>query len=336
MDTAVGSAAAFLTPEQERWLLDVLGLDVRALQERAREAAGKPPAGGESGGLRPARPSPRGAIGPEQSARAARLLAAMSPGDQAQARAVLEKASPPARPYLQRALASEHGAAELRSFAQAIAGKDESWLDANLHVVGTSNGQPGIRQQWRDSCGPTTIQAMRAELDPIYALKLRTANPAADTSDGAGSGEDGQDAAEEQRAILDSHGGHAVPRRSAEQTPGQTYGMVLSKALNEATAQSGIHFAVEPFKPDTSLGEIDAALADRLPVPLRLGDPRQGHFVLVTAATGGPPRTYTIHDPWSGRSQTVTSEQIRGRSFNIAGYNEISNIYRPSAAADSP
>ena len=31
---------------------------------------------------------------------------------------------------------------------------------------------PGIRQQWEMSCGPTTVQLLHGQTDPIYALKL--------------------------------------------------------------------------------------------------------------------------------------------------------------------
>ena len=37
--------------------------------------------------------------------------------------------------------------------------------------MGLAKGK-GIKQQWHDSCAPTTMQAMMGELDPIYALKL--------------------------------------------------------------------------------------------------------------------------------------------------------------------
>ena len=267
----------------------------------------------------------RGTIGPEQSARATKLVAAMSPADQAVVTAVLDKAAPAAKPYLERALASSHGAAELKTFAAAIAGKDAAWMDANLHVVGASNGAPGIKQQWRDSCGATTIEAMRAELDPVYALSLRTANPSLDTADGqAPTG----GTADEQKAILEGHGGKAVPLTSSEKTPGKDYGMKLTPALNEAIQAAGITCQPEPFKDDSSLAEIDAALKDGLPVPLRLANARGGHFVLVTGGGGG---SYTIHDPSGGKSTVVTAEQIKTHTFLIAGYDTVTHIYKPKA-----
>ena len=288
---------------------------------------------GDDGSPVAAPPAPRASIGPAQAARAAKLLAAMAPADQAAVQALLDHAAPAEKSYLERAVASKHTPAEIERFAVQIAGKDSTWMDANLHVVGTSNGQPGIRQQWRDSCGPTTIEAMRAELDPIYALGLRTANASLETADGKQPGGQNAGIADEQKDILEAHGGRAVPRLSAEKAPDQTYGMKLTPALNEAAQDLGIKFTAEPFKGDASLDEIDAALKDGVPVPLRLSNPKQGHFVLVTAAgAAGQERSYNIHDPWTGRSYTLTGQQIASHSFNIAGYNNISHIYRPGAA----
>lgn len=310
---------------RDRWVRDVLDFDVPPEQAGGDGAVpGDAPAAAQPTSTpTPQAPLPRGAIGPEQSARASALLGAMPPADQAAVQAVLDRAGPTERPYLSRAIASNHGAGEIAAFAAAIAGKDAAWMDANLHVVGTSNGAAGIKQQWRDSCGPTTIQAMRAELDPIYALKLRTDDRGLETADGrAPSGA----SAAEQKSILEAHGGKAVPRLSAEEpAAGADYGMTLTPALNEATAASGIRYSPAAFKGAASLGAIDAALKDGLPVPLRLANAHGGHFVVVTQ--GGA--SYLIHDPFSGTSVAVTGTQIVDRTFDIAGYNQVTHVYRP-------
>jgi hypothetical protein len=155
-------------------------------------------------------------LGKAQTDRADKLLGAMSKEDQAKVGELLEKAKPEEMKYLQKALASSHSAAELDAFYKAIAGKDKAWMDANLHVVGDSKGQ-GIKQQWECSCGPTTIQAMKGELDPIYALKLRTENPHLTEAKDDDATALNPNMAAEQKSILVGHGGIATNRDTTGQ-----------------------------------------------------------------------------------------------------------------------
>ena len=53
--------------------------------------------------------------------------------------------------------------------------------------------------------------------------------------------------------------------------------------------------------------------------------------MLVTGVDAGPPRTYSIHDPWNGKIVKVTDKQIKENNFNIAGWNKVSHMYKPSA-----
>lgn len=64
----------------------------------------------------------------------------------------------------------------MAAFNARIAGKDEQRLQDNLRLAATSEGT-GVQQQWVMSCQATTVQAARAEIDPIYALSLRDASP---------------------------------------------------------------------------------------------------------------------------------------------------------------
>jgi hypothetical protein len=119
-------------------------------------------------------------ISPEQEERARGKLAilyAKSPKDHQEVEALLAKA--PTKRHkqnLQKAIAAGHSAAEIKAFNDKIKGKDEKWLQDNLHITASSTGT-GVQQQWVMSCQATTAQAVKAELDPIYALKLHEENP---------------------------------------------------------------------------------------------------------------------------------------------------------------
>jgi hypothetical protein len=284
--------------------------------------------------VKPAAPVPRVELGKAQEDRADKLLAAMSKDDQAKVGALLEKAKPEEKKYLQKALASNHSAAELDSFYKQIAGKDKAWMDVNLHVVGDSTGK-GIKQQWECSCGPTTIQAMKGELDPIYALKLRTENPHLTEAKDSDATALNPNMAGEQKSILVGHGGIATNR----DTQGQ--GIALDGALNDQKGVTGLKFDVESVpddKVDARLAELDSALSGGLPVPIRVSSPgaNGGHFVLVVGEEKGPPRVYSIHDPWDGKIIKASEADIKAKKLNIAGWTEITHIYKPSPDLPAP
>jgi hypothetical protein len=270
-------------------------------------------------------------LGQAQTDRASKLLAAMPQQDRERVDPLLQKAKPNEKKYLQKALASSHSADELDAFYKQIAGKNQAWMDRNLHVVGGSKGK-GIKQQWQASCAPTTVEAMKAELDPIYALKLWKENPKlteANKSDGTAVN---PKLAEDQKAMLVAKGGIATNR----DTKGT--GMKIRDALNEQKAVTGLEFTfrqVDASTVDNVLGKIDAALAGGLPVPVRVSKAGStgGHFVLIVGEESGSPRVYSIHDPWNGTMVKVSEDAIKAKSFNIAGWNTITDMYEPSVDA---
>ena len=44
----------------------------------------------------------------------------------------------------------------------------------------------------------------------------------------------------------------------------------------------------------------------------------------------GPPKRYTIHDPWSGTTVVRTDAQLTGGTLNIANCNQISAVEAPA------
>ena len=275
-----------LSPEQLSWLEILAG---HPLSRDAAAASGgaetNPPGDGavagdgadeaSSGGgahrtkktiaAKPAPPVPRADLGKPQQDRADKLLKEMPDDDQKKVKKLLDDATPDKRKYLTKALASKHTAAELEAFAKEISGMDQKTMDEKLHLVGLSSGK-GIKQQWHDSCGPTTVQAMMGELDPIYALKLHNENPdltAADNSDGA---KKNPKMAEEQRKMLEVTGhGSAVSR---DQHEGVGAGMDITGLLGDQTPKIGVKFALEGTETDekmTIAAIIEAASLGTMP-----------------------------------------------------------------------
>src|SRR5438105_1590370 len=80
-----------------------------------------------------------------------------------------------ARQYLLKGVATGHSAHQLEEFDKKIKGKDEVWMQDHLSLTGDSHGR-GVQQQWSTSCNATTAQAVRGELDPLYALDTHESN----------------------------------------------------------------------------------------------------------------------------------------------------------------
>lgn len=279
----------------------------------------------------PQKPVPRADLGKPQQDRADKLLGAMSDDDKAKVQKILDDAPEGEKKYLTKALASKHSAAEIEAFSKKIAGKDQKWMDENLHLVGLSSGK-GIKQQWADSCGPTTVQAMMGELDPVYALKLHEENKNITDADDSSGTAMNEKMAEEQRKNLEKYGGIAVDRDH------HGAGMTLGGLLNDQTDKIGVKFDIESVRGDDKmtkgLNDAEAALKKGLPVPVRVGGDNGGHFILMTGVEDGPPRRYSFHDPWEGITQVYTEDDIKADKINIAGWTKMTHIFNPAEAGN--
>jgi hypothetical protein len=280
-------------------------------------------------------------LGPMQQGRAAALEAKLSPEDQKKYHALLDAAkSAPEKQFITKGLAANHSVAELEAFAAKIAGKSADWMRDNLSLTGNSDGK-GIKQQWHDSCGPTTYEAVQGELDPLYALKMHENNKKLTQADDDHARKLNPNMADDQRAVLTStvngQQGIAVARN---QSGGK--GMWIDPALNAVSASTGLTYsqmavgtAVGQSSQAASIAKIADAAAKGRPVPILIGPPTgdQLHYVLVTATDAGPPRLFTMHDPWDGKTVIRTEAQITGGQIDLAGHNYRRYVEVPQPVA---
>jgi len=330
--------------EHDAWIEEVFGIRMAealaAASASTADGAGDTDGPASGQGRRPrrerAKPVPRAGIGPAQAKRAQALLHKMLAADQKRVSDLLDQAKGPEKAYLTKALASGRTAAELVAFQARIAGKDHAWMENNLHLVGSTHGR-GVKQQWESSCVPTTVEAMRGELDPLYALCMNESNPALTRADDTDATRLNPELAADQKRKLVRGGGVATNR----DTPGS--GMGFDQILADQAGATGLAFTERWVGPsaqggqtvDQVLGEMDTSLKSGLPVPMRITTPgtKGGHAVLCTGFDKGPPRRYSIHDPWEGKTVIVTEDDIRNDKFTIAGWNHVSHIFQPSPKA---
>jgi hypothetical protein len=280
-------------------------------------------------------------MGSAQSERADAQLKKMKPEDQEAVKKLLDGAkSEPEKQFLLKGVAAGHSVKEMQEFAKKIEGKDEKWMRDNLQLTSSSTGT-GVKQQWHDSCNATTVQAVKAQMDPLYALKLHEESPKLDQADDADGKKINPKLAAEQEKMLESKydgtlgkmsGGTAVNRDG--KTAGG--GRWADDLLNSNSDTTGVTYTTKQMggttTVNTALTAIDKGVSKGQPVPIVIGNSPTNyqHYVLVTGSDQGPPKTYTIHDPWSGTTVTRTEAQIKNGTLNIAGSNQVSAYEEPA------
>jgi hypothetical protein len=247
------------------------------------------------------------------------------------------------RMYIWKAFGACHSTGECSAFADKIRGKDPKWLNDNCRLTGSSDGT-GIQQQWSHSCNATTAQAVRGEMDPIYSLKEHEDNPNWGSVDDTDATKDNPNLAAEQKKMLESeytgsasgrHKGVAADRGSSAAGSGRW----ASDLFNDPAEQTGVTYVTKKDPSTTdALQAIDSGVASGVPVPIVIGNGagKYTHYVLVTGSDPGPPKTYTIHDPWSGKTVTRTDDDIKNGKIDIAGSNQITAVEDPQLQSATP
>jgi hypothetical protein len=265
----------------------------------------------------------------------------MSKSDQEEVAKLMDGAkSTEEKEYLQKGIASGHSVKELQEFDKKIRGKDAKWMRNNLSLTGNSNGR-GVEQQWSMSCNATAVEAVRGQMDPLYALKMHEDNPNLDQADNTNATKDNPNLAEDQRKMLTSPykgkattytGGGVAVARGAKGGQGRW----ADDLLNNVSDSTGITYTTKKIGSGTSVNDaiksIDSGASKGQPVPIVIGNSSTDyrHYVVVTGMDKGPPKTYTIHDPGSGATVVRTEDQIKTGAINLSGSNQIAAFEDPS------
>ncbi len=214
--------------------------------------------------------------------------------------------------FICKALAAERSIADIATFANTIRGKDRPWLLANLNDadenVAQGGASAGIQQQWQMACGPTSVQTIHAQNDPIYALSLTAAGPV------SGASWTNLPMTLEQGAILIGHGSMPTPLGTAGQ------GAWVESDLNDISSATGVTYAftlvtaIAPVNP--AGGEVDKAVTSiigfldqgiQVPILIGGGPTVTAHYVMGLRAQGD---SILVNDPGSGTTTWVTRQQF--------------------------
>lgn len=332
------------------WIQSVLGVDLRMGQEDEGEdepGAGEDEPGGHRSRRRRRKPKHKKEVisapvlGTMQQKRAEELKAALSPADQQKFDVLIEKSkTEKEKQYVTKGLAAGHTVAELEKFQARIAGKDDKWMQDHLKLTGDSKGK-GIKQQWHMSCNATTAQAVKGELDPLYALKLHDENSDISKADDNDATKKNKKMGAEQKQMLESaypngaQGGQASNRAD----PTAKRGRWNTDLLNNMEDTTGLKYANNRLGGgitiDTAIAAMKGDAAQGIPLPIVIGNgPGQfTHYVLVTACQPGPPAKFAIHDPWEGKTYMRSEATIRAGKIDIAGSNQITAYENPTVVS---
>jgi hypothetical protein len=311
-------------PEQLFWLARVLGIVIRP-----------PP--------KPRLPAAKSVLGSTQRSRADALLAKLPEADRERFETITKHAkSNEERDYVTKALAANHSVKEIAAFAKKIRGKNAKWMQNHLKLTGNTHGK-GVKQQWHDSCNATTVQAVQAELDPIYALKLHAENANVTKARDSGPTKGNRKLAAEQKAMLETPyagkvaGAAGIAGKAVARDQGGGAGRWADDLLNARSATTGLTYTTKllggAYTLDKATRELDQALTKGQPVPIVIGDGganANAHYVLVTQMDEGPPKEYTIHDPWDGITVTRSANDLAQGKVNLAGWNQVSAMEIPA------
>jgi len=280
-----------------------------------------------------------GVITQRQTERTRAAVERLSDSDYLQFRQLIHFAgSPMQMAFLCKALAADRGVSDIAVFAATIRSQPDQWLLDNLAITADRTpvgGQSatGVMQQWQMSCGPTNVQILHAETDPIYALSI--------TSGGAINDQTQSNTAmtNEQGAILLGQGSTPTPVGTAG-----TGAWVESdlNALSNATGVTYTYTSVTATFPtnaadsdvDKAVTKIIAYLDRDIQVPIVIGQGSAtsavstAHYVMCLRAQGDQ---ILIHDPGNGLTAWVTRAQFLGNSLrpplswpSLAGYDKPS------------
>jgi hypothetical protein len=178
-------------------------------------------------------------------------------------------------------------------------------------------------QQWQDSCGPTIVQYIKGEYNPLFACALNFSDAVGIVNTGAGP-------AQQQKEYLEAEGGIAVPRQT-EGGRGMPLENTLNRMLSDITTYQTHEYTA------TSLTEkIIPALQSGVDIPFRTAkpnDPESGHFLLVSAyrVNNGVEELF-LYDPYYGKTGWIKSSQFTQNNFSpvfSVSNNPITHYYGP-------
>jgi hypothetical protein len=294
-----------------------------------------------------AQASDTGPLNVYQASRAELRVLALSESEYSELRSLLDEAGSDMEwAFLLKATAAQRSISDISAFAVRIRGMSERWLMRNLMVVDLVNDlspdadpeERGIMQQYGNSCGPTSVQLIHAQADPIYALELRSGGPVDQAPDQAVTNPESitnEQLASEQAGILNTHAAAGTGNAPTDRTS-PTGGAWVESDLAAVSSATGVTYTTKIIGTDitaaAAMSELQNGLASGVHIPIvvggGLGPSNTSHYVVVLIAAGG---RFLVHDVATGESVWRTEAQFSSNTLDLpSGWNFFVAIDVPS------
>jgi uncharacterized protein YukE len=242
-------------------------------------------------------------------ARAATALGAMPDGERGRMMALLAGArSPEQRAYLLKALAAGYSVDEVGRFDQMIAGHgdDPAWLDQHLSPlqmdaaaadgkVFNSFGNELWAQGPQPTCVAASTVAARAQVDPLYALRLTTGGHPGDPALDNAQAFEGRLRDEQTRVYDDGRSWW----QGLLHLDGMTDNQSAAVANQEIAPHTGVRYddveVTDQESRSAAIPAVERAVDDGYPVPFVAHEGALGHQMLVIGHSGD---RLQIYNPW--------------------------------------
>lgn len=217
---------------------------------------------------------------------------------------------------------------EVTRFAEAIRGKDASLLIERTTALDLDGDgvNEALQQKFNDSCAQATLQIARAEADPVYAWNLHHSDVLHNTSTMGV-------IANEQRQQLEAAGGDAQPRGTngtGTQVEAVSAGLngSVSPTTNRTYAERVIADDTTSRTKAVDMMELFVKSGTDIPIGVSWNG-GGGHALLVTDVRGsGSNREFLVTDPWNGRTDWVSRQDIiNGNTNFFAGTGRLSTYW---------
>jgi hypothetical protein len=200
---------------------------------------------------------------------------------------------------------------EIAAYAKDIRGEKYEKLAQQSTSIDPYWGNSSLQQRWDHSCGPTTAQGMKAEIDPMYARKLHQnfIHNSTNLTDKI---------AIEQKEVLEKPLGSDLPGIAVPRGNSGGFGSILHHVLNDQVSKyTQVNYSLNniPNSPAAREAELDK-VADKLKagvdVPIAAAFPSNvEHFMYLTdVRDSGNDQSFLLADPWHGKTVWMTREEL--------------------------
>jgi hypothetical protein len=195
---------------------------------------------------------------------------------------------------------------QVSKFAEEIRGMDKSKLARQTTAIDPYAGNKALQQRWSHSCGPATMQGVKAEADPVYAMHLHR--------EFIHSTSHASDIGQEQKKWLEEGGGNAVKRGTKGGVGIDGFSDLLDEKVGKFT---GVDYTRHDIGASEEMrGAALDIVAEKLKkgqdVPIRAKWPGDGaHLMFLSDVRGsGSEQKFLITDPLTGTTEWMTREEL--------------------------